>query len=878
MALEASFQDGLLRHTRMSPRFHALHLLLPRRSGPLPLFSRDTDDDSSVATENRAAPSTTPPSYRAAMRDGPIKTAFKPTASTAARQRVAQARERGGSVLNAADTWKKIQMEGAEADADRFHQDRLLERCWQVWKGGHQWIVETNSQVAQARDNHVLRLCIHRWRLRTAASQDRFDSIVHLADGFHLRSAFGKWKARAKQKQQARWRADMRTKMKLVRDKRDRKLLLDALQSWKQAHQTRVAARHHMYSLVAQYFGRWKQKTVHLDRLDDRADEFSRVVDRGVLERCWYYWKHTSQLQIGYHIVADNVGLRVKTEVMDVWKRRLRKIQTAHAFHDILIKKNAMRLWKAARHRLRALTLRANVHEHGRDQLLLYAAYKTIRTRYVGRKLEWITQNRRLMEAWRVWKMRIRQQKTLEDNAIAFSLRPSSCLGKAALRKWHQVYSRDKNALIHAASCHSILVRRRFYLAWKTRLEQQRIKSSKALAIHKRFLLRSGWIKIRVKFAERQRQTALEIFELRKTQRVFYDWFERAYRRRSFRLAEQEIEDRIVHRILKNALTRWTNRTIDVKNREFQASLDRDACLLNDAFKRWRSARSSHAEEIRLMESYRFVKREENLRKIFYRWLSAARTTSHRRLTLERKETEMHFAVISVAWDKWRYRFMQKKLQPMEDAVILQRHHNALARTFATWRGRTKSLPAIRFDASHLKAKYWKTWLRALPRALQSKDASIFDRRTILTKCFNKWLQLHRTKAALKAVARARYMRLPTSTRAIPPRTNAVPFVARSGFPRRSVRTEEHISDDEGSVDDEPTSWRYRQARSLRSDPSPPRRSRFSVPVTRASSPARSSAGPRSGREVGVTPRREPGTLFRELRQLQPRPSASGRT
>jgi protein SFI1 len=58
------------------------------------------------------------------------------------------------------------------------------------------------------------------------------------------------------------------------------------------------------------------------------------------------------------------------------------------------------------------------------------------------------------------------------------------------------------------------------------------------------------------------------------------------------------------------ALTRWTNRTIDVKNRELQATIDRDTWLIKLAFKKWKSAQAHHTFVVSLMESYQFVKRE----------------------------------------------------------------------------------------------------------------------------------------------------------------------------------------------------------------------------------------------------------------------------
>ena len=127
------------------------------------------DAETSEATVDTAqASSSKPPSYGAATRtfDTPTKTkssytplralakaqskAAEPSppvpmtshpAPPSAKAAVLEARQRSGSVINEADTWKKIEMARYEEDAARFYEERLLERCWNVWHQGYQWIV-----------------------------------------------------------------------------------------------------------------------------------------------------------------------------------------------------------------------------------------------------------------------------------------------------------------------------------------------------------------------------------------------------------------------------------------------------------------------------------------------------------------------------------------------------------------------------------------------------------------------------------------------------------------------------------------------------------------------------------------------------------------
>ena len=101
------------------------------------------------------------------------------------------------------------------------------------------------------------------------------------------------------------------------------------------------------------------------------------------------------------------------------------------------------------------------------------------------------------------------------------------------------------------------------------------------------------------------------------------------------------------------------------------------------AFNKWKALCIRHVEELSLMESYQDVKREgavlcvifhipdvdeihsENMRRMFYRWLTAARKARHRRLYLQQKEDELKATILAAAWDKWRERFLDIRLQPV---------------------------------------------------------------------------------------------------------------------------------------------------------------------------------------------------------------------
>lgn len=49
--------------------------------------------------------------------------------------------ERRGSVVNEEEAWNRINMLRDEKEADKYREDRLLERYWDVWKTGFEWII-----------------------------------------------------------------------------------------------------------------------------------------------------------------------------------------------------------------------------------------------------------------------------------------------------------------------------------------------------------------------------------------------------------------------------------------------------------------------------------------------------------------------------------------------------------------------------------------------------------------------------------------------------------------------------------------------------------------------------------------------------------------
>lgn len=84
----------------------------------------------------------------------------------------------------------------------------------------------------------------------------------------------------------------------------------------------------------------------------------------------------------------------------------------------------------------------------------------------------------------------------------------------------------------------------------------------------------------------------------------------------------------------------------------------------------WRVIKMSSAKVYRLFSTRSTSKLTEwiiaeNMRRMFYKWLTAARTARHRRVVLQEKEQEMKRYMLASAWDRWRGAYKTEKLRPV---------------------------------------------------------------------------------------------------------------------------------------------------------------------------------------------------------------------
>lgn len=129
---------------------------LPPQHRPPPRWpSPDTD----TFDETAPSVSTKPPSYKTTARD--VKAPLVAPRAILAAQTHTRTRSyappitslppkaprtppplhKRASAINEDEAWNKVKMMQDEKEADRFREEKLVERCWDVWKQGYDWIV-----------------------------------------------------------------------------------------------------------------------------------------------------------------------------------------------------------------------------------------------------------------------------------------------------------------------------------------------------------------------------------------------------------------------------------------------------------------------------------------------------------------------------------------------------------------------------------------------------------------------------------------------------------------------------------------------------------------------------------------------------------------
>ncbi|KXN82057.1 hypothetical protein AN958_03215 [Leucoagaricus sp. SymC.cos] len=767
-------------------------------------------------------------------------------------------RGRGQETADEDDAWNKIRMQQLEAEADRFRGERLSERCWEVWKESHQWIMTSHEQIDQARNVFLLRLAFHHWRNTLASRKAIYQDVAVLDNERRLCAFLTLWRRRLREKQQTRWRADMRNKLKMIKDHQNARLLEEAWSLWTQKYQLAFADQQYATKLLLVVFLKWKELFNRVDKIEGTAEHLAALKDSKMLLRCWQAWQTTTVISKAEKEMNTRVQARIMWQAYSLWRKRAYDFHKGAFCRDRNLQRRFLSRWQLAVQKVHALETRADKHSARRDKILACAVLRVWLAHVRGREVDRQRDKKVLYLAFSTWKKKIVTNRYQEDLAARFHEKTSTRVTSTALSRWHTVYMSCQTACNTAIAFRENHLVKMFGFVWLSRF-QEGVENRKRLKLVKKL---------------QNRQAA----------RVLYRWLLLIRKRRHCAQVETLVQEKVHQHIGRNALSYWTERVIFMRERElnameiYSAKLERQAqtythnyhCVLTATRGFWlrlKSVHIHHKENLKLLEDHLAFKQEDILRRCFHRWLAATRVTQHRRYILQNKEDETKQVILQKVWDKWKSNYLERRLRPLEIEMLMRSQQNLMYQAFSVWHAKARTRPAIvavKFNAEHTKRKFYVKWQEALPIAQKARKVKEKHDNLILSRVFKQWLEAYRTKLVLKAVAlvlnqqisqyiqssfrRARYLRLPTTgARAIngPPPITSFPsssgspphestpisstnlYPVRSGAsytlrrsPTQGPSNEEPIVDDSEAVDNTnptPTGERPRRSRLSRS-------------------------------------------------------------
>jgi len=164
---------------------------------------------------------------------------------------------------------------------------------------------------------------MQKWQAKVQQRREYHQQIYAMFESRRLKWAMDMWKMKLHAKRQIQWRDSMRSRMKVVRLNREKKLKKDAWAKWRQLYRSRLSAQHHSKQLLARYFSRWKRRLAGVDAVEDAGETLARVFDNQRLSKLWHIWRRASALRATENLLVERVDLRVMNDAMAVWKKRM---------------------------------------------------------------------------------------------------------------------------------------------------------------------------------------------------------------------------------------------------------------------------------------------------------------------------------------------------------------------------------------------------------------------------------------------------------------------------------------------------------------------------------------------------------------------------
>ncbi|WVW86103.1 hypothetical protein I302_108142 [Kwoniella bestiolae CBS 10118] len=663
-----------------------------------------------------------------------------------------------------------------ERKADDFYRLGLMGRCWDMWFKTSEFYRVTYKNIPIARDNLLLRQVIEKW---SKATQYQL-SLPGTADQhrrLHLKlSVMRKWAERVKEKRLGdlktawteekrlkeigelfqvwkvgserrrteRWKLDMAERERRFTDERDRRCLQDSFKFWRVESRGKQAEYDKKRRLVFGILEEWRYQGSKKRELQVILSGF----EQKRLQDAFAKWKRKSILQPKEDQIRQIHETGLIQRVWDDWRISSWQAKQSSTFDRRRLLLMVLDKWRIARIRQQRMERKALIYDKTR---LLDKAFRGWRLESCGRLLVQAKDKRLQEKVWFRWKDKLNKLDRLNSVADQFAEHRKSAQLQRLFSRWRSAASAHQTNHLRATLIHEQKLQINVITKWRT--STAIIKTNQGLAdrAHAFFLLRTAFKAWRVEDARRKGERWIEAKNQDKVREVFTKWKGLTVKYKDLRRRETVMRDHSDRQTLQRCLERWTNRVIEVKDRELRIARARDDHVKSQLLQKWRNHLSIIRSNQKKADDTLEIRELENLRRVFRSWRGKAKRQKRLRLTAEASLIERDQKLVRGVFERWYEKKRERDLVEMEKEVAFLHENVILYGVMDKWKAGTEILPGITADSLRLKRKAFNTWLNALGRKKRADEMQNERDRKFLSEAFGLWRDATAHKTALNA-------------------------------------------------------------------------------------------------------------------------------
>ncbi|EUC67158.1 Sfi1 spindle body protein [Rhizoctonia solani AG-3 Rhs1AP] len=680
------------------------------------------------------------------------------------------------------DTWHIIKM---EKDAEHFRNDRLVEKFFRLWRQNAQWIRDTTGQISEARRKLMLQENFTKWQDKTQVRVDMTRRAARVDAYFTQRRILLHWRQALEKHRRHQWQSAMKKRLRTVRSTVDQRILRQAWQRWRQSRESTYSVEQadgfHDAKLLHRCIAHWIQRYQKIRMLPIRGLEFRAAKNKATIQNVFETWKGRAELRVMERMIMDKRDHRIKGTVLVKWRSRTQSHKAARELYNKHILRSVFSTWKNKTKRVSLIERRANVYLQRQDNILLRAVTRVWAAKARGEQLARINRAQLLRDALGVWRNRLVGVQALEGKVVlAIQNAQKELLARAFYVIRDQLRAHQEDEILATRHYQKQLISSAF-AEWRESTAARRKQARQARIARRFFVERTAFGTWKAALTQKRLAKLEDQLNKNRLNEVFQVWRGQLKRQMMLRRTGDVVQRTVEQRVKYSALKKWIGAVVENKLQLLQAMDERNNRLQRLAFDKWKVSLKRHQEDMSLLRSFQDVQREDMLRRAFQRWLAATRHERLRRQRLEQKEQQLRFEALGRAWDTWRDKFKQETLRGTENLVQLQAQRSLMFSAFRLWESKSRALPALRFYSDSVRRKAFEKWRASLPSAKLARVAREFDRENLLRKMLAHWKERYQIRIGLKAVARARYLRLPPAAAAPRPSVLGSAAASRAG-------------------------------------------------------------------------------------------------